>query len=79
MNNPFKSRLVRHLFIGWIFAIILAAIMTMLTIHFQKPSIVNEPMPPIRPVQLDPVIKNPPIFQLNTNWNTNFYGTGKTN
>lgn len=69
MNNPFKSRIVRTLIIGWILAIVIAAIITIVTIHV-NPSIVNEPM------QSNHLV---PEFRLHTNFITNFYGDAKTN
>lgn len=59
MNNPFKSRLVRLLIEGWSFAVVMAAILTILSVYVNR-----------KPVE----VKNPVLnFQLNTNWNTNTY------
>ena len=75
MNSPFKSDIVCKLIMVLVFSFVVAMVLTMVNIYV-NPSIVNEPMPLQRPVQIDPVIKLPvPEFQLNTNWNTNIYGS----
>jgi hypothetical protein len=71
MNNPFKSNIVKKLIIGIVFSITVVVILTMMEIYVNPRIIVGDPVTPTSPA-IGSVVKQPvPVFQLNTNFNTN--------